>query len=77
MSRMYYFILHLSIADLLTAFLTLIPEIVPAALFPHQALPRGPMPGKKEEDIHRSPQMLMLPAAMFYHEPYELVKQRD
>ena len=47
MSRMYYFILHLSIADLLTAFLTLIPEIVPAALFPHQALPRGPMPGRR------------------------------
>ena len=51
MSRMYYFILHLSIADLLTAFLTLIPEIVPAALFPHQALPRGPMPGIISTDL--------------------------
>ena len=27
-SRMYYFILHLSLADLLTAFLTLLPEVV-------------------------------------------------
>jgi len=26
--RMYYFILHLSLADLLTAFLTLLPEVV-------------------------------------------------
>ena len=45
MSRMYYFILPLSIADLLTAFFSLIPEIIPAAFFPHHALPRGPMPG--------------------------------
>ena len=28
MTRMYYFIIHLSIADLLTALLTLLPEIV-------------------------------------------------
>ena len=27
MTRMYYFILHLSLADLLTAFLTLVPEV--------------------------------------------------
>ena len=73
MSRMYYFILHLSIADLLTAFLTLIPEIVPAALFPHQALPRGPMPGRRRTI---STDLLSVLMAMFYHEPYELVKQR-
>ena len=51
MSRMYYFILHLSIADLLTAFFSLIPEIIPAAFFPHHALPRGPWPGMR---FHRS-----------------------
>ncbi len=27
MTRMYYFILHLSLADLLTAFFTLLPEV--------------------------------------------------
>jgi arginine vasopressin receptor 1A len=34
MSRMYYFILHLSLADLLTAFFTLLPEIVWSATWP-------------------------------------------
>ena len=28
MTRMYYFIIHLSIADLLTAFFTVLPEII-------------------------------------------------
>jgi hypothetical protein len=35
MTRMYYFILHLSLADLLTAFLTLLPELAWTLTFPH------------------------------------------
>ena len=35
MTRMYYFILHLSLADLLTAFFTLLPEIIWTSTLPH------------------------------------------
>ncbi len=35
MTRMYYFILHLSLADLLTAFFTLLPELVWTFTHPH------------------------------------------
>ena len=35
LTRMYYFILHLSIADLLTAFLTLLPEVIWTFTLPH------------------------------------------
>ena len=34
-TRMFFFILHLSIADILTAFLTLFPEVVWTFTFPH------------------------------------------
>eukprot|EP00093_Oithona_nana_P006033 06033.XXX_92108_90352_1 [CDS] Oithona nana genome sequencing. len=35
LTRMYFFILHLSIADLLTAFLTLLPEVIWTFTLPH------------------------------------------
>ena len=35
LTRMFYFILHLSIADLLTAFLTLLPEVAWTITIPH------------------------------------------
>lgn len=35
MTRMYYFILHLSLADLLTAFFTIFPEIIWTMTFPY------------------------------------------
>ena len=35
LTRMFYFIMHLSIADLLTAFLTLLPEVAWTLTLPH------------------------------------------